>query len=302
MSSINENKTLLTNEFGHAELANIGNGIEIVKLSHQHCNASISLYAGHVLSWQPKNQQAVFWLSDTAEYKEGKAIRGGIPLCWPWFGAHHKDPDNQHGNHGFARQSQWQLTSIDISADAVNLVLTLKGVNQHLLFPIAYEVVQTLSFGQSFTQVLTMKNNSDDSIEYTGAFHSYFRISHPENVRIDGLSPLHFDDKLTGNTQNKQPLINGVGPVDRVYHSANDSDKKMSIVDKQWHRTIDITTSNTAQWVFWNPGKAVADNMVDVHKGGENEYVCLEPANTQPQLIPAKSMVSISQRIDVMSW
>jgi len=291
---------LTSNQYGQVSAITLADNIDGLVIEHQYCTAQISLHGGQVLAWQPKNQQPVFWLSKAASYQSDKAIRGGIPLCWPWFGAHHNDPENQAGNHGFARQQTWQIDNIEISAQAVTVILSWQGTQMHDLFPIACQLKQTLVFGDDLKQSLEMVNLSADDIEYTAALHSYFQVSHPQNINVEQLSTLDFDDKLTGDKHKPEDFINGQGPVDRIYHG-NEESTCMRIVDDEWHRVIEITSQNTAQWVFWNPGFDGAKNMVDVHQNGEQEFVCLEAANTNPQVLTANSSLVISQKIAVYS-
>ena len=93
-------KNIQKNAFGHIDVLARTNDCSILNIKHNAVQATVSLYGGQVLSWQPTGEREVFWLSQASEYSSGKAIRGGVPICWPWFGAY-KDG----GNHGFARQS-----------------------------------------------------------------------------------------------------------------------------------------------------------------------------------------------------
>jgi glucose-6-phosphate 1-epimerase len=142
-----------------------------------------------------------------------------------------------------------------------------------------------------------MVNSSAADAYYTGALHSYFSVSSPKAIKVIELEKASFDDKLTQKLCGPQTLENGVGPVDRIYHTSD----IMNITDSQWNRTIELKASNTNQWVFWNPGVEVSNNMSDIHNNGEQEFVCLEAANTQMQLIPAGSSVTIAQEISVFS-
>jgi len=265
-------------------------------ISHEHCQAQVSLYGGQVLSFKPNGHKEALWLSDNAHYQMGKAIRGGIPLCWPWFGANDKQtPTQQSGNHGFARQLLWQVKSIAADKNGVTLVLVLEGKNQVPLWPNAYRLTQTLFFGKSFKQSLAMSNLSQEDAQYSAALHSYFNISHPENVTIDALTGVTFDDKLTGKSNRQNQTVSCVGEIDREYHSSD----KMLIVDNHWQRKIEISSENCQQWVLWNPGTELASTMADIHPGGEHEYVCLEAANSKWQALPAGETVIISQEIKV---
>ena len=290
--------SLLTeNEFGQVHQIQLSQDISALVIEHSKSKAKVSLYGGQVLSWQPCDEKEVFWLSKDANYEQGKAIRGGIPLCWPWFGKHLNDSDNKAGNHGFAREQMWQVDEVVIIEQGVEICLSWRGENINELWPFACQLKQRLFFGQSFKQTLEMKNLSDNDIYYTGALHSYFYVSSPESIKVATLAQASFDDKLTGQLCQPQALENGVGPIDRIYHTNN----VMTIVDSQWQRTIELKTTNTQQWVFWNPGAELANNMADIHNNGEQEFVCLEAANTQNQIIEAGQHAIMEQEIQIVS-
>jgi glucose-6-phosphate 1-epimerase len=292
---------LLKNDFAeitHLKLPSLAksNALDGINIVHQYCKAQISLYGGQVLSYAPAGHRDFFWLSDTSDYQAGKAIRGGIPLCWPWFGANDKQQAGDNtGNHGFARQLPWQVSSINATEDNVTLVLTLSGDKQHPLWPNAFQLEQTLIFGKSFSQSLAMSNLSKKDAQYCAALHSYFAVSSPENIEIDALTGVNYDDKVARISNVQQSSVSCIGEIDRVYHS----NKSMMLVDKQWQRKIEITSLNCQQWVLWNPGKILADNMADVHSNGENEYVCLEAANSVWQDLPAGKTITIGQEVTV---
>ena len=280
---------------------------EGLNISHPHCQAQVSLYGGQVLSFKPSGHRDVLWLSDNASYHMGKAIRGGIPLCWPWFGANDKqsqyianNPDKgfKAVNHGFARQLPWQLAKIEADENGVTLVLVLTGKKHHPLWHNAYRLTQTLFFGRNLKQTLEMSNLSQEDAQYSVALHSYFTVSNPKNVSIDALTGVRYSDKLTGNSSTQQESVSCVGEIDREYHSS----KKMTLIDHNWQRRIDIVSSNCQQWVLWNPGTELANTMADIHPHGEQEYVCLEAANTSWQAIPAGETVVISQEINVTNF
>ena len=295
----------------------LGKSSELEKLviEHTHCKALVSLYGGHVLSWQPvhlpKGEQDVFWLSNDSLYQEGKAIRGGIPLCWPWFGGYIDEHGNDAGNHGFARQVNWQIASVDVTEQGVTLVLEWQGQQQHQLWPYHAKVTQTLVFGENFKQTLHIDNLSSQAFEFTGALHSYFAVSHPENVTVPALEPLLFDCKLTGDKSQRDSLANIVGPLDRIYYPVSkevkpnkltpnkQAPKMMKIIDTGLNREVHLTSDNVNNWVLWNPGKDIAQGMTDIHSGGENEFICLEAANTDWISVPAGESASFSQTITV---
>jgi len=312
---LSESSLLFSKKFGQVNAIMLGKSLNALTIHTPNCTALVSLYGGQVLKWQPKGQQDIFWLSESTHYEQGKAIRGGIPLCWPWFGANNKSisandkntaTNTENINHGFARQNIWKLASITANETSLTLVLSFKGEYFHTLWPEAFELTQTLVFGESFKQSLSMVNLSDHSVEYTGALHSYFQVSHPEQVQVSALNDLPFDDKLTGEkmcslAMGAQAIKHCVGPIDRVYHRQRGIEQSVvQLIDSQWQRTIEITSENTHQWVLWNPGEEIANTMADIHLHGEQSFVCLEAANTQWQTIPAGESVAIEQSIRIV--
>ena len=288
-------QVLFSNAFGKITKEIINDEIEVIAIEHQSGKASVSLYGGHVLDWQPEGHQPVFWLSRTTAYQSGKAIRGGIPICWPWFGPNLDTNGVNGGNHGFARNNHWQLVDYKIAEHEVKLVLEFTGEGKHQLWPESFILRQELTIGDVFTQRMSMTNLSSKSVEYSSALHSYFAVSHPQYTHVNNLSEALFDDKITQNKAQKDKLVNCVGPIDRIYYSSTEQE----IIDDKWQRKVVINSKNCQQWVLWNPGVEIAAGMDDIHPEGEDEYVCLEAANTQWQTIEAGQTVSVEQKVTV---
>lgn len=299
-------ETLQKNAYGEVFLTSLSDSHQCLNIVHGSCTGRVSLYGGHVLAWQPTEEKPVLWLSDDVSYESGKAIRGGIPLCWPWFGPFEKN--GLSGNHGFVRQSTWILANVEITEAAVEIVLSLTGEDMDPLWPTSFELTQTLTFSNALEQTLEMTNLGNRGVEYTAALHSYFCVSSPKNTRVPVLETAAYADKITASNESASSLLNCEGPLDRIYYlnDAIEAGKVQSMAaileDSGWQRRIKITPNNTNDWVLWNPGKAVADKMSDVHENGEQEYVCLETANTRWTTIPAKKSVTIGQVISVEQY
>ncbi|MBA6264772.1 D-hexose-6-phosphate mutarotase [Colwellia sp. Bg11-12] len=283
------------NEFGQIKQVSLTEQISMLEITHDTGTAKISLYGGQVLEWQPVNEQPVFWLSENAIFEQGTAIRGGIPLCWPWFGPYQAPSGETAGNHGFARQRNWQLDEVTIEKNSVTVTMFLSGLNDHPLWPHQYQLKQQLIFSKQFEQRLFISNLSSKAFEYSAALHSYFAVSAPENIKVPPLSAFPFDDKVTGKEQQLAALENCSGEVDRIYYS----NEVCSIEDKQWQRTIKVSSTNCQQWVLWNPGAELANKMKDLHVGAENEFVCLEAANTNVHVVEANETVMIGQTVSL---
>lgn len=270
-------------------------GLAIIDIKHPLFTASVSLYGGQVLSWQPTGHEEVFWLSKTTEYKKGKAIRGGIPICWPWFGPNIDAEGKNGGNHGFARINHWQVIRHAITDQEVTLVLEFIGENEHSLWSEKFRVLQTLVFSTTFTQQLSIDNLSTKTVEFSSALHSYLKVSNPNNVQVPQLINTFFDDKISNKKQQKDQLTNCVGPIDRIYYCS----EKQVVIDEGLQRKIMLESSHCQQWVLWNPGQVIAENMSDIHSNGEDEFICLEAANTNWQSIAAGKGLTLSQNISL---
>jgi len=288
------NSLPICNDFGSVTLSKLSETHPCLNIQHKTCEAKVSLFGGHVLNWQPTDEKEVFWISKDAKYDEKSAIRGGIPICWPWFGTHERN--GVKGNHGFARNLIWQLSDVELTENVAKITLTLEGENHHNLWPERYRLKQVLSFGKDFEQSLFITNMSDQPVEYTTALHSYFSVGSPENCTVSVLNGAKFEDKLTGEKCDPALLESCKGPLDRIYQT----NETAIIEDDAWQRKIRVTPTNTNQWVLWNPGSKIAGQMVDIHVGGENEYVCLEAANTRWCEIKAHETVVIGQQVTLI--
>ncbi|NMP14869.1 D-hexose-6-phosphate mutarotase [Thalassotalea sp. Y01] len=284
-------RELDSNNYGSINARVLSDSITLIDVSHDRFEASLSLHGGQILSWQPNGQKEVFWLSKKAKYDQEEAIRGGVPLCWPWFGALEGG-----GNHGFARTSQWSLAEYQINQDDVVLTLVLEGEQSQNIWPFKYQLTQRIVISNSLQQTLNVTNTSDKAFRFNGALHSYFRVSDPKYVAVPVLNNHYYDDKISSHLKcTPSDVFNCVGPIDRIYHCNSSA----TIFDKHWKRAIEIKKSNCPQWVLWNPGKATASAMADVHQGGENEFVCLEASNTNWLTVEAGKSIELSQEIQV---
>lgn len=286
---------IIENDFGNVQYFRLNDNMleDGLVINHHLGQAKVSLYGGQVLTWQPTNEKPVLWLSDNAQFQEGKAIRGGVPICWPWFGPHGKSVAAL--NHGFARTQYWQLEDVYLEDAFVKITLTLSGEDEHSLWPSEFVLKQEIVIGAAFTQTLYIQNLSEETVKYTGALHSYFSVGDPKAVTVSPLSDYKFDDKITNENALQSVLEHCQGPIDRIYYS----NAQVHLIDKAWQRKISLETENCGQWVLWNPGKVIASQMTDIHQGGENGFVCLEAANTQACEIAPQSEVYMRQTIRV---
>ncbi len=188
-------------------------GLPVARIRNEHASATVVLQGAHVTSFQPDGQEEVLWVSQDAVYKSGKAIRGGIPVCWPWFADH--PTDSSKPAHGFVRAADWSVVSTEAGADG-STVLKLgiqDSAESRELFPHAFSCELTVVVGRNLGVDLAVLNTGSTSFSCGGALHSYFTINNCATVRVQGLAGKSYIDKVDGlevKTQEGPIQIEGV--------------------------------------------------------------------------------------------
>lgn len=254
-------------------------GLQFLSVENSHTTATIALQGAHVMHWQPKSAtQPVLWLSSNARYTEGRSIRGGIPICWPWFGAH--PTDSSYCPHGFARVIPWKVLQTSILANGATrllLEMTHTDVTKKQL-SYDYRFVLAITVGHTLRLEMMTTNLASHPFMIGEAFHTYFNISDVDHIEITGLENLMFSDKVAGYQRNVQHgPIRFNGEFDRVYLNSR---RDCVIHDTGYERKIRVTKSCSHTTIIWTPWGEKASQMGDM--GAENEWrkmICLESAN-----------------------
>lgn len=244
------------------------NQLQCLKLSHSVGTALIALQGAQLLQWQPTHaKQPVLWLSDIEPYQQGKAIRGGIPLCFPWF--------NNNGTpaHGFARISLWQLKQYDISKDKVRLVFQL-FLEQQLQAEICF----------TFSDKCELEFINHAQANAQLALHSYFQVSHIQQTQIYGLGDTCFNSLTQQQEKAASPRqieqnVDCIYPAQAHCHNA--------IQDQGWQRTIQLEHHHASDMVLWNPWHKAASAMT---KQAYQSMLCLETARIHQPLAIGESV------------
>jgi glucose-6-phosphate 1-epimerase len=272
----------------------------VANIESKYASARISLYGGQVLSFTPKGERNLLFLSQDAIYQNGKAIRGGIPICWPWFGSH---PDNEGlPSHGFARLSNWEVIQTSSNKDEVQIQLQLKNSKAtEALWPYKFETRLNLRIGKSLDLNLTTTNKDDKAFTITSALHSYLSISDSEKVKLEGLENTQYrDDVLHVTSFQNESLLSIKGEVDRQYFDTSES---CTINDPQHKRKLRIRKEGSKVTVVWNPGDKLAAKMSDLGNKEYKNMLCVESANTMNDAItiqPSENH-SLSTQISIVS-
>lgn len=277
----------LNARFGIADVAEFvtGPGGQVqLRVNNNASEALISLHGGQVLSFVPRSSGVdMFFLSTKALYAEGKAIKGGVPLCWPWFGA---DPENRgRPAHGFARNTVWQVASVEAcSSHLSRVVLQLNDNAQtRTLWPYSFTVDLAIEIGESLDLTLTTYNTGDSVFSITQALHTYFSVDAIEQVSVTGLDGLDYLDKVLGFAEQRQTgEVRFAAEVDRIYQGVTGD---LTIDDRAGDRRIRISSRNSHTAVVWNPWQEVASRMSDLAPGDYRRFVCVETANAGNEII-----------------
>ncbi len=253
-------------------------GLPTVEVASAKARATVYLYGANVTSWIPEGHDPVLWLSPGSQFTKGQPIRGGIPLCLPWFS---KGPSgDKEPMHGTARLSMWELASAKDDDGDVTLVLTLQDAGWSARF--------TIVVGGTLILELTTTNDGETDMVVEEAFHTYFDVKDVSGIRIVGLDGAPYLDKVAGGTAVQEGDLVLVDRTDRVY----DSTAGVEIVDPGRNRTIAIAKSDSANTVVWNPWSETVKGLGDIPDEVWPEFVCVETANVGPNaatLAPGES-------------
>lgn len=256
----------------------LGEGdLPLVKIENEWATAVISLYAAHVLSYIPAGAEDALWVSREAVYETGKAIRGGIPVIWPWFGPH--PDDSTMPAHGFARRQMWSVKETgrtDAGKTQITLTLTDNEATKQL-FSHDFTLELTIIVGGALDVALTTINSGDVPFSYTAALHSYFNIGNIHEVGVRGLEKTTYLDNLDGLQPKEQSgAVRFDGEVDRVFVKTT---AVCHIDDPSMSRTIEVDKKGSHTTVVWNPWADKAARMSDFGNDEYHDMVCVETAN-----------------------
>ncbi len=261
------------------------NGLDYIEIENRYATAKIALQGGHIMHWQPKHTNApVLWLSDQSRYETGRSIRGGIPLCWPWFGAH--PTDSSLCMHGFARVTPFTVVDVGQMTNGYTRVILQMGhtenAQRQLSYP--YTLVLTIEIGATLSIKLATTNRASQPFFMGEAFHTYFNIGDVEKVSISGLEDTEYADKLLEYWRDKQEgAIQFNQEFDRVYVSTN---APVTIHDTVLRRNITINKKGSNTTVVWTPWQKKAHQMADMPRDESwRNMICVETANAMENLV-----------------
>jgi len=277
MSKLNE----LQNRFGDCDYITFEQSkqdVVLIHVNHPLATATISLMGGQVLEWKPRSQvEPVLWSADPTHWLSGRAIRAGVPICWPWFGAH--PTERIAPPHGYARLCDWELAEISTGPlGTVDIKLSMIPTHEAATrYPMSAALTTRISVGEAVSISLTTTNIGKDTIAITEALHAYLKVGEINDIQIDGLEGCNYIDLIDQNIRKKQiGAVRFASETGKVYLNTL---KECFVIDRTLGRSINIEKSGSHSTVVWNPWLETATKMNDLGPVAWKKMVCVETAN-----------------------
>ena len=252
---------------------------------NRQARAQIYLHGAHVTAWQPEGQGPVLWTSGSSAWDAAKPIRGGVPICFPWFGAHAADASAP--GHGFARLADWTVVEArDDEQGATQLTFRLTpSATPHPAWPHAFEATFRVTVGSSLVMALEVVNAGSHPFTFEEALHTYFAVRDVRGIEIRGLEGGDYLDKVGGTARKNQGTdpIRFTAETDRIYLNTQGP---CTIHDPGASRRIVVRKSGSDATVVWNPWVAKAKAMPDFGDEEWPEMVCVETCNVNVHAVP----------------
>ncbi|SFG99636.1 D-hexose-6-phosphate mutarotase [Neptunomonas qingdaonensis] len=260
--------------------------LDSIQIDHPLFKATLLLQGAQIIEFSPLHHhfQNALWLSPSAEYNKGESVRGGIPICWPWFGAADKNPEAIRQSiqrpvaHGFARSSLWQLKEIKESCHQIEVTLILTSSdNSRQYWPYDFELEARFTLGRRLHLQLTTLNTDHRSVNYSQALHTYLPTNSISETRIHGAHNSHYIDALDQwQLKPQRGNINFQGETDRIYQ-LNISAQTLRAVTPA--HTLTLRQSNSRSVVIWNPWIEKSKHLSQFSPNDYKNMFCIETAN-----------------------
>lgn len=267
-------------------------GLTFLDIENDLASAKISLFGGHVLSYIPKSDnQERLWLSPHAYLNGERPIRGGIPVCWPWFSDDHGKEKGELPSHGFLRTQTWKIVSTEETGEATHIVLA-PSFTRAEGFEYDCEVTLSVTVGASLTVTLATKNTGVVPFEYNCALHTYFQVDHIQKTALTGIAG-QYKDK-TQNWAVKET------PSPYTFHQETDRIHLAAIaetyIEVEGNDFTQVSSQGNDSLVVWNPWQGAA-SISDMDAFGYKHMVCVESAITGGKTLAPQAEHTLIQRL-----
>ncbi|HEX4036743.1 MAG TPA: D-hexose-6-phosphate mutarotase [Acidobacteriaceae bacterium] len=252
-------------------------GLPKIHIASPVAQAELYLHGAHLTSWQPDEGDEVLFLSDRSLWEDGQPIRGGIPICFPWFRARQDDP--QAPRHGFARICSWQLDSVDHHPDgSVTVALSTAASDfSRRWWPYDFRLSYRLRIGRTLQLELIVANTGREPFRFEEALHTYFHVGLAQRVQVRGLDGVAYLDNTDANRRKVQSgALLFSGATDNAYI---DTQSPVELVDPVLRRSLTTAKENSASTVVWNPGREGAASIPDLGEEEWQRMACIEASN-----------------------
>lgn len=238
------------------------------------CSGEVHDQGAQVTRWAPTGAEPALYVSTAVRLEPGHAIRGGIPVCWPWFGEGRRE--GMTPSHGFVRTTPWELVDRVDEPDAVTFVHRITSeVATSAHFPHPYAVELRSRFGATLEVSLTTTNTGTSEFDYEEALHAYLAVGDVREVEIVGLDGITFFDKVTGSERVQEGTLVLSGETDSVYRTSG----PVTLRDPLLGRRLEVSAEGTSDVVVWNPWQVKAREVKDIGDDDWQHFVCVEAGN-----------------------
>ena len=263
------------------------------RIRHNGAELMVARQGAHIFSYQRDGEQPLIWPNPEAVFTQGKGIRTGVPVCWPWFGVFDRNPqsvkamrqsDQPAGAHGFVRTALWELAASALEGEALRVDLVLPVPTGGFPgWPHEVDLKLSLLLDDQLHIHLTSHNRGNDTVTLSQALHTYFAVSDVRKVHVEGLDGAAYIDTADNwATKQQAGLLHFTGETDRIYL---DTPAQLSIVDKDWQRRIQLTAEGSTSTVIWNPWTERAKAFDDMADDGWTGMLCIETANVLDDVV-----------------
>ena len=260
------------------------NGMNAIELEVSGARAVVSLFGGQVLSWTPAGGKEWLYLSERAVFDGATPIRGGVPVCFPQFASQGTLP-----KHGFARTRQWAVSEQRAGEDFAILVLRLEDdPSTRELWPHAFALELTIAVEDNRLDLeLEVDITGETPFAFTGALHTYLRVSEVEEIAVEGLYGFNYIDTAAAGTVRRESGERLVleSEVDRIYCQVS-----RPVLVRDARRSLGINTTDLPDVVVWNPWEIRSAEISDMPDDGFRRMICIEAAVAEKalELAPGK--------------
>ena len=271
--------TELDRRFGIPDIARVCEGdgrLARVDITSPLAHGEMYLHGAQVTSWKPAGKDEVLFISTKTRWEEGKAIRGGIPICFPWFRAKADDPHAPA--HGFVRTRSWQLGSIVETGAGVAVTMFIESDEQtRRWWPAEFRLAHRVTFGSELSLELICTNTGNTSLRFEEALHTYNRVADVGTVRLQGLDGARFLDNTDSNKEKTQ--LGDVTIASQTDNAFLSTQNAVDLLDPKMRRRIRLQKANSSTTVVWNPWQEGASGLRDLGEDEWKQFLCVEASN-----------------------